>query len=638
MFMRTKFFVAAAALCLTAFTACSDNEVLKPEVGGDNTYLFNEEGKGYIRLSLDVPVSGTGIGLPDQVAEAKTRADNSPNDENGTYNEYEVKSAYLLIFTGNDADNAKFSAAYNMTNNFKLVDKNEITSTAEIIQEINGSNITSNLWAYVILNKPSDIEFPERSNKIRVGANKYWTVSGNTVTDTNPTATEITGMSYKEFATLVALSKTDETYFNSNGFFMGNSPLSTKNDAGAADANVTTLVQIKATSIYPSRQAAEQGTESTEIFVERALAKVEVINNVASGAQPLTFKDKDNKDVKYSYEVKGWMFDNTAKQEYLTRNVSGFAKWRNYVSSHLQGAVSRMIEKSPILSGHDFYRINFAVAPTFAVDYNAEYFNHVADIKNVEEAAWKNMGTVGYCFENTFDVNHMKDQQSTRVIVKVQLKKEGEDNASAFYTRSDKGSVIYVTTDDLKNELLNEVWSWDFVQSWVKAHKAEQKNPTAASLTADFAKKFDENNQKTTLSVSAIKNDNGDFTATDGFDAVMAEINKRLANITLREYKDGMAYYPVLIQHFGGETPWKSEYVALNGTEPYSSSNPDADYLGRYGVVRNTWYAVNVNNVKTLGESGMPENGGKWDDSVERYLSVKIHTVKWQKRTQNTDL
>ena len=297
-----------------------------------------------------------------------------------------------------------------------------------------------------------------------------------------------------------------------------------------------------------------------------------------------------------------------------------------------------MIEKSPILSGHDFYRINFAVAPTFAVDYNAEYFNHVADIKGVKDAAWKNMGTVGYCFENTFDVNHMKDQQSTRVIVKVQLKKEGEDNASAFYTRSDKGSVIYVTTDDLKNELLNEVWSWDFVQSWVKAHKAEQKNPTAASLTADFAKKFDENNQKTTLSVSAIKNDNGDFTATDGFDAVMTEINKRLANITLREYKDGMAYYPVLIQHFGGETPWKSEYVALNGTEPYSSSDPDADYLGRYGVVRNTWYAVNVNNVKTLGESGMPENGGKWDDSVERYLSVKIHTVKWQKRTQNTDL
>ena len=84
MFMRTKFFVAAAALCLTAFTACSDNEVLKPEVGGDNTYLFNEEGKGYIRLSLDVPVAGT-------------RA-TTPND-NGVLDEYKVNNAWLLLFT-----------------------------------------------------------------------------------------------------------------------------------------------------------------------------------------------------------------------------------------------------------------------------------------------------------------------------------------------------------------------------------------------------------------------------------------------------------------------------------------------------------------------------------------------------------
>lgn len=594
-------------------------------VGGDNTYLFNEEGKGYIRLSLDVPVAGT-------------RA-TTPND-NGVLDEYKVNNAWLLLFTGDSESNATFSAAYNMTGNFALVDHDEITSTAQIIQEINGAGIADSsdptnmkLMAYVMLNKPEAITFDKNTIKLTDAVQKYDNGS-NAKSETNE------AMTYEEFVKLVAAAQTDEKIFTSNGFFMGNSPLSNKNDAAdnAKDAVATTLVKIDANSIYPSRQAAEQGTESTEIFVERALAKVEVINNVASGAQPLTFKDKDNKDVKYSYEVKGWMFDNTAKQEYLTRNVSGFAKWRNYVSSNLQGAVSRMIEKSPILSGHDFYRINFAEAPTFAVDYNAEYFNHVADIKNVEEAAWKNMGTVGYCFENTFDVNHMKDQQSTRVIVKVQLKKEGEENASAFYTRSDKGSVIYVTTDDLKNELLNEVWSWDFVQSWVKAHKAEQKNPTAASLTADFAKAFDGNNQKTTLSVSAIKNDNGDFTATDGFDAVMTEINKRLANITLREYKDGMAYYPVLIQHFGGETPWKSEYVALNGTEPYSSNDPDADYLGRYGVVRNTWYAVNVNNVKTLGESGMPENGGKWDDSVERYLSVKIHTVKWQKRTQNTDL
>ena len=45
--MRTKFFVAAAALCLAAFTACSDNDVLDPNPGGNS--FFNKEGKGYIR-------------------------------------------------------------------------------------------------------------------------------------------------------------------------------------------------------------------------------------------------------------------------------------------------------------------------------------------------------------------------------------------------------------------------------------------------------------------------------------------------------------------------------------------------------------------------------------------------------------
>ena len=59
---------------------------------------------------------------------------------------------------------------------------------------------------------------------------------------------------------------------------MGNSPLSDKDDAltNAASAKATTLVKIAANSIYPSRQAAEQGTVSTEVYVERAVAKVEL--------------------------------------------------------------------------------------------------------------------------------------------------------------------------------------------------------------------------------------------------------------------------------------------------------------------------------------------------------------------------
>ena len=196
MFMRTKFFVAAAALCLTAFTACSDNEVLKPEVGGDNTYLFNEEGKGYIRLSLDVPVETRAI---------------STNDD-GDLNEYKVNNIYLLIFSGADEAKAKFTSAYDLTSNFTKNGQAEITSTAEIIKEINKEGVGSadNLYAYVMLNKPASLTFS--SNSITLGA----VTSYSNGSFKAPASTE--GMTFSAFKTLVINNQADEIELWTNRF------------------------------------------------------------------------------------------------------------------------------------------------------------------------------------------------------------------------------------------------------------------------------------------------------------------------------------------------------------------------------------------------------------------------------------
>ena len=643
MFMRTKFFVAAAALCLTAFTACSDNEVLKPEVGGDNTYLFNEEGKGYIRLSLDVPVAGT-------------RA-TTPND-NGVLDEYKVNNAWLLLFTGDSESNAKFSAAYDMTGNFALVNHDEITSTAQIIQEINGAGIADSsdptnmkLMAYVMLNKPEAITFDKNTIKLTDAVQKYDNGS-NAKSETNE------AMTYGEFVKLVAAAQTDEKIFTSNGFFMGNSPLSNKDDAAdnAKDAVATTLVKIDANSIYPSRQAAEQGSKSTEVYVERAVAKVDVTANLQSGKE--TFKVGD---AEFKYKILGWTLDNTAKQEYITRNVSKFGTYRDYVSTRKGETgynvpeTSRFIENRKMDGAADLYRINFAEAPTYALaiaDGKAgDYFNRLANPEAVDN--WNGVGSenVAYCFENTFDVAHMLDYQTTRVIVKAELqKKQGTTDtytAADFYLRSDKGNNIYADEASVQKDLLAEVNSWDFVKDWMKKH-----NQAATPLTAEnFAtfKAFSYVNGKLVPELELVKTGweapQGTANA-EGLDAVQAEINNRLAKITISKYTDGVAYYPVMIRHFNdNETPWKSEWAPLNG-KPYDvQGDHDAakDYLGRYGVVRNTWYEINVNSISKIGTAGIPElpNGGDkghWDDSVERYLSVKIHTVKWQKRTQNTDL
>lgn len=543
MFMRTKFFVAAAALCLTAFTACSDNEVLKPEVGGDNTYLFNEEGKGYIRLSLDVPVAGT-------------RA-TTPND-NGVLDEYKVNNAWLLLFTDDSESNAKFSAAYDMTGNFALVNHDEITSTAQIIQEINGAGIADSsdptnmkLMAYVMLNKPEAITFDKNTIKLTDAVQKYSNGS-NAKSETNE------AMTYEEFVKLVAAAQTDEKIFTSNGFFMGNSPLSNKNDAAAnaKDAVATTLVKIDANSIYPSRQAAEQGSKSTEVYVERAVAKVDVTANLQPGKE--TFKVGD---AEFKYKILGWTLDNTAKQEYITRNVSKFGTYRDYVSTRKGETgynvpeTSRFIENRKMDGAADLYRINFAEAPTYALDIAdgkaGDYFNRLADLKNVN---WNGVGSenVAYCFENTFDVAHMLDYQTTRVIVKAELqKKQGTTDtytAADFYLRSDKGNNIYADEASVQKDLLAEVTSWDFVKDWMKKHN-QASTPLTAENFATF-KAFSYVNGKLVPELELVKTGweapQGTANA-EGLDAVQTEINNRLAKITISKYTDGVAYYPVMI-------------------------------------------------------------------------------------------
>ena len=68
--------------------------------------------------------------------------------------------------------------------------------------------------------------------------------------------------------------------------------------------------------------------------------------------------------------------------------------------------------------------------------------------------------------------------------------------------------------------------------------------------------------------------------------------------LTISYYKGGVAYYPVLIKHFGNtETPWTMPTGGV--LESYPGTDAANNWLGRYGVLRNTWYTVNVTGLKT---------------------------------------
>ena len=122
-------------------------------------------------------------------------------------------------------------------------------------------------------------------------------------------------------------------------------------------------------------------------------------------------------------------------------------------------------------------------------------------------------------------------------------------------------------------------------------------------------------------------------------------------------YNNGEAYYYARIQHFGDtETPWSA-------TKPWVVINPGADvkqiygvgatedgngvavtkdlsterFLGRYGVVRDNWYDIVIDEINELGSAEPIElNGDNTpDDVVNNYMSVHVHIVPWVLRTQH---
>lgn len=113
---------------------------------------------------------------------------------------------------------------------------------------------------------------------------------------------------------------------------------------------------------------------------------------------------------------------------------------------------------------------------------------------------------------------------------------------------------------------------------------------------------------------------------TEANNAILAAVN---AGKKVSCYANGVAYYPVMIRHFDdNQTPWRN--VEYGGNEN--------NFLGRYGVLRNNWYEINVTGIRDIGYADVPEVYGTPDDPMESYISVEINVLSWAKRSQNVGL
>ena len=587
------FSVALAGLMLGS---CSSSDDLN---GGGNNTGSNQSGSGYISLSLNLPTRSGSM----------SRAANDKFDD-GLADEYAVKNGTLILFEGTDEANATFAGAYELKNlsmNLVGTTTDNITTTTKITQKINSglADGTKNFYAIVVLNNNGTLAVDDTNASLEVNGEDF-----------SPT---------KKISDLQTLELTkNASDFYTTGFLMMNAPLS--NVAGGATeptgATVSVASKIDKDHIYATEALAKANSSAT-IYVERALAKVDVTATNTRGN--LT----DNTSVPYT--IKGWILDNTNKKTYYLRNTSNSSEWLSLkTTSIVPTKPYRFVGDNPMESSVQLYRTYWAKDPNYdakptdlSTDFNT--------IGNSAPAALKSLSDHDYCLENTFTVGQQNQDVTTRVIIAAQLKDDGK----TFYVVNDNEKDLLDATgmkDAVKSAFLNNT----DVQAWIK--KDLKTGETIDENDLDVADITSAGNNKPTITIkstSATKYNSSTLPVVD------TKIQAIMDGIKVATYENGISYYPVRIKHFGDElTPWKSSETPLPtvSTGAYPTNNQAANYLGRYGVLRNNWYNIDVQGIKKLGSPVVPEVTGDTDDELAAYISVKINVLSWAKRTQGVIL
>ena len=603
-----KIYLPLALAATLALGACSSDNVV--DNGGSNPIDLSKG--GFVKMSLNLPTDNN----------RGSRADL----DDGLANEYGIKNAYLVLFEGaeNDEDAATFKGAYELSNSdFEMVGNNHVTLTKRIAFANDTKPAEGNkLYALVVLNN-----------------NGLFTVDAThtlTFATTNVNATDYTSRAnFINFSKAIASTNTDgETPFASdvanNGIFMTNAPLCTKPGGGTAPtgAKIKTLADV--TSNIYTTEAEAKSKPAAEIYVERAVAKVTVQNKTGE-----LVANQNNAASKISYQLYNWVVDNTNKKSYIVRQYN-----KDWNSIHSDKVTTgdyqyRFVWGSEVnpnaTEGNKLYRTSFAQDPEYDTPAaNAANYNQMASNASMAMSAEFGNDHPQYCNENTFKVTAQNQDQTTRVVLGVKMSVPGTTTYDEdLYTINDNKEVVYTKAtlaERLKKILLND----PAVKTWTKTHTTYSFDITFNNTTAGV----------TTIDKATFK----DNTAPDEkLESFTTNLNNALPNIV--RYKGGVAYYAVRIKHFGdSDTPWNKEGQGVTaGGNSLIYPNPSAGasdgwFLGRYGVVRNNWYDINVKKIQTLGDATIPAFTNDPDDVLENYISVSINVLSWSKHTQDADL
>lgn len=534
--MKKLFYLPALAAML--FTSCSSDEP-----AGPNNGEVNENG-GYLAVNI--------------MAAGGSRATSSATDfEDGTPTENEATKGLFLFYDDNG----------NPTQTPQLVNLewNNTSSNAPQIENI--------------------------SKAVVVVAGK--TQPTQMLVILNPGNLQLAGLNLETARNKVADYATGLT--TQGSFIMTNSAY--------ALANNSTLVKstsLKDAKFYESEEAATQGQDAVQVYVERVVAKIETSNTVTemniNDSGVTLVPDEDGQDpttIVIKPVVNGIEMANVATTSFLFKNINNLAAWYSAWND---------------VNDFENKRCYWAGFPT-----NLKVANH----------SWNDINGATNQKFTTYVQENTQMEHPTAIIIAATLTNKTTEEPQDLIKWSDN----YYKPERFKSAIATFVQNGGFMvkETVDGVEKLRSVKPEEVDYITDTqheelvkAGKIDAYH---TVGCIAEAAKTLAFVKADGTPATVEEINTHLQTMANRflYWKGGKTYYYVNIEHFGDKT----ESIDF-GT----------------GVVRNHIYRLTLQSISGLGTPVFnPKeiiNPQKPDDKIFR-MRAQINILKWRIVNQTVD-
>lgn len=426
----------------------------------------------------------------------------------------------------------------------------------------------------------------------------------------NPTAEMTTntakGKSYGDFEN-VKTPAGGASYFNTGN---GN-PIYTK----IPMTNLAGLVNVAESQFKEKIEDAEKALDMPVVKVDRMVAKVTfaklpdpAAGTIGDGSTTIKYPKADDKF------IGEWALDITNKKSFWIRHTSltapgtgdgtgtgtptayGYANW-------LHEATYNTLLRDYIYAEDP----NFSGLSQKSLDPTTPNAAQIAEFNYEDNAAFtgKTIGTTAtreYALENTMAAEEQWEDVTTRILIRGNYVPKGiAEGESYFYYGGYAIAVLDLARmfDDLNVGNINYPW------------------PTTPSGLKDAAIKAH--------SEGFFRDDNA---PNQPWTAPELSASKVSADGSLTFYKNGVSFYRILVRHF-------SDALSMNA-QPPAAPNYEMNF-GRYGIVRNNVYNVELQSVKGPGSPVIPKPGGP-DDGPDAYISAQIQVLPWVVREQPAEI